>query len=248
MEMAPHLSSKYHLSLCHGEGAYDAWILKLNEDGTIDWQKTYGGIKNDWAKSIRQTSDGGYIAAGSTESFGLSGYDAWVLKLDVSGTIQWQEKYGGPLYDMADSAQQTADGGYVIAGRTASFGAGNYDAWMIKLSSAGTVLWQRAYGDSNDNWANAIQQTSDGWYIMAGMTDSLIGEKNEVWIVRLDNNGKITFNPNSHVNIANTGAVPVDTTAKMGVPNAKERDTTVSPVDTKVTPANTSALVRSQAP
>ncbi len=84
-----------------GAGSYDAWVLKLDGSGNVQWQNTYGDIFVDAAYSIQQTTDGGYIVAGRTNSFGASarGGDAWVLKLDGSGNVQWQNTYGGPRYD-----------------------------------------------------------------------------------------------------------------------------------------------------
>ena len=84
----------------------------------MDWQKTYGGTGDDYANSIQQTSDGGYIVAGSTNSFGAGNYDSWILKLGTDGTVDWQKTYGGTGDDYANSIQQTSDGGYIVAGTT----------------------------------------------------------------------------------------------------------------------------------
>jgi hypothetical protein len=100
------------------------WVLKLDRNGDVQWQKTYGGPSEDKASSIQQTSDGGYIVAGTTYSFAAGYTDIWVLKLDRNGNVQWQKTYGGPSWDKASSIQQTSDGGYIVAGSTYSFGAG----------------------------------------------------------------------------------------------------------------------------
>ncbi|MBW2059768.1 MAG: hypothetical protein JRJ26_19970 [Deltaproteobacteria bacterium] len=105
-----------------GEGSYDIWLLKLNPEGAVDWQKTYGGIGYDRAFCIRQTSDAGYIVAGFTTSFGAGSTDLWVLKLDPDGTVLWQNTYGGSKSEWAYSVEETLDGGYVVAGWTSSFG------------------------------------------------------------------------------------------------------------------------------
>ena len=109
-----------------GQGTYDLLVLKLNPDGTVAWQKTYGGSQSDYAYSIQQTSDGGYIVAGGTVSFGAGGSDFWILKLDSDGSVAWQKTYGGLNDDYAQSIQQTSDGGYIVAGNTHSSGAGTY--------------------------------------------------------------------------------------------------------------------------
>jgi uncharacterized delta-60 repeat protein len=174
-----------------GAGVDDFWILKLNSDGTIAWQKTYGGTNTDWARSIQQTSDGGYIVAGETWSFGAGEWDYWVLKLNSDGTVAWQKTYGGSSSDYANSIQQTSDEGYIVAGETWSFGAGEYDYWVLKLNSDGTVAWQKTYGGSSSDYANSIQQTSDGGYIVAGWTWSF-GAAN-FWVLKLNSDGTVAW-------------------------------------------------------
>jgi hypothetical protein len=138
-------------SSTHG---YDAWVLKLNSDGTVAWQKSYGDGGTQYAYSIQQTSDGGYIVG--VGGAGVS--DFWVLKLNSDGTVFWQKTYGGADYDWAHSIQQTSDGGYIVAGLTLSFGAGNGDFWVLKLASDGTVPFNPASGaqmaDTNATVAN----------------------------------------------------------------------------------------------
>jgi hypothetical protein len=119
----------------------DFWVLKLTSTGTIEWQKTYGEWNNyDTPRYIQQTTDGGYIVTGFTYSFGAGKNDVWVLKLNSVGSIEWQKTYGGSDYDYALFLQQTSDGGYVVGANTYSFGAGNYDVWILKLSSNGEIL------------------------------------------------------------------------------------------------------------
>jgi len=123
-----------------GAGADDAWVLKLDGSGNVVWQKTYGGSYADWAYAIAPTFDGGYVVAGNTVSFGAAGsFDAWVLKLDGRGNVVWQKTYGGSSADSAHAIAPTFDGGYVVAGSAWSFGAGSYDAWVLKLEADGTV-------------------------------------------------------------------------------------------------------------
>src|SRR3990167_857904 len=139
----------------------DFLVLKLNSDGTVVWQKTYGGTKSDSASSIQQTSDEGYIVVGNTYSFGTGSGDFWILKLNSYGTVAWQKTYGGTSYDYASSIQQTSDEGYIVVGNTYSFGTGSGDFWILKLNSDGTVAWQKTYGGTSYDFANSIHQTSD---------------------------------------------------------------------------------------
>jgi uncharacterized delta-60 repeat protein len=175
-----------------GAGYSDLWVLKLDPNGDVQWQKTYGGPYRDAANSIQQTSDGGYIVAGWIESF-ASYTDFWVLKLDPNGDVQWQKTYGGPNWDGAYSIQQTSDGGYIVAGFTYSFGAGDRDLWVLKLGPNGDVQWQKTYGGPNWDGAYSIQQTSDGGYIVAGFTYSFGAGNGDIWVLKLDPNGDVQW-------------------------------------------------------
>jgi hypothetical protein len=170
----------------------DFLIIKLDSSGNIQWSRAIGGINNDVALSIQQTSDGGYIVAGCTYSFGPGNYDALIIKLDSSGNIQWSRAIGGTNTDDAYSIQQTSDGGYIVAGRTYSFGTGYYDFLIIKLNSSGNIQWSRAIGGTNADEAYSIQQTSDGGYIVAGSTNSF-GAGGDFLIIKLNSSGNIQW-------------------------------------------------------
>ncbi|GAI33263.1 unnamed protein product, partial [marine sediment metagenome] len=134
-----------------GAGDGDLWILKLTSSGDIEWQRTYGGSFDDWwAAYIQVTSDGGYIVSAITESFGAGDRDGWILKLTSSGDIEWQRTYGGSGDDWGEYIRETGDGGYIVAGTTESFGAGDRDGWILKLTSSGDIEWQRTYGGSGE--------------------------------------------------------------------------------------------------
>lgn len=147
-------------------GGSDAWVLKLDSDGNIQWQKTYGGTSDDQANSIQQTPDGGYIVGGFTSSY-WNQYDpynkAWVLKLDSNGNIEWQKTYGGCNFQgRANSIQQTSDGGYAVAGTT-DFGGGPGDVWVLKLDSNGNINGCPIVGTSNaqvNNTSATVQDTT----------------------------------------------------------------------------------------
>lgn len=135
------------------------------------WTKTYGGAANDVGNSIKQTSDGGYIIAGYTESFGAGGKDVWLIKTDANGDAVWTRTYGGADDDWAEDIQLTTDGGYIIAANSMSYGAGEGDIWLIKINSQGDTMWTKLHGSSymgRNEQSLAVQQTSDGGYIIAG--------------------------------------------------------------------------------
>lgn len=194
-----------------GYGAQDYWIVKLDASGSLDWEKTLGGSDNDFASSIQQTSDGGYIVGGYSSS--VDGdivsnngyYDYWIVKLDALGNLDWQKTLGGSNDEFASSIQQTSDGGYIIAGYSSSVDGdivgnnGSSDYWIVKLDDLGNIDWQKSLGGSEDDFANSIQLTSDGGYIVAGFSKSIDGDltanngDEDYWIVKLDDLGNIDW-------------------------------------------------------
>src|SRR6185436_3754637 len=175
-----------NVTLNHGLNDY--WIIKLNSAGVLQWQKTLGGSSVDIHYDVHQTSDLGFIIAGYTISndgdvTGNHGFeDYWIVKLNSSGTLQWQKTFGGSMDERAFSIQQTSDGGYIAGGYTASTDGdvtgnhGDYDYWIVKLNSSGTLVWQKTLGGTLMDQGKAVQQTSDGGYITAGFTASTNGD------------------------------------------------------------------------
>jgi hypothetical protein len=167
-----------------GAGLDDIFLIKTDANGNIIWAKTYGGTDWDWATSVHQTSDGGYIVAGGTWSFGAGDFDIFLIKTDANGNVQWDKTYGGMHSDYASSVHQTSDGGYIVAGYTESFGAGGKDIFLIKTDANGNIIWAKTYRERSFNYAYSVQQTSDGGYIVAGSTG-------EVFLIKTDANGGI---------------------------------------------------------
>jgi hypothetical protein len=122
-----------------GAGSRDLFLIKTDVNGNIIWAKTYGGTSDDYATSVQQTSDGGYIVAGETQSFGAGYRDILLIKTDANGNIIWAKTYGGTDWDKALSVRQTSDGGYIVAGYTYSFGAGSRDLFLIKTDVNGNI-------------------------------------------------------------------------------------------------------------
>jgi hypothetical protein len=130
----------------HGTSS-DILVLKLDPNGEIEWQKSYGGDSR--ASEIHQTMDGGYIVAGNIEEFGAGDYDAWILTLNAEGEVIWQKTYGGEDADRATSIQQEAEGGYVVAGSTVSFGCDQEDIWAAKLTCLGEYYGAALMSDTS---------------------------------------------------------------------------------------------------
>lgn len=177
-----------------GAGSGDFYIVKLNAGGLLQWTRTIGGTGNDEAKFIVQTSDGGYAVAGFTQSFGAGNSDFYIVKLDAGGNLQWSRTIGGPGEDVALAIVQTTDGGYVTAGYTYSFGAGDRDYYIVKLDSSGNLQWNRTVGGTNYEYGETIIQTSDGGYAVAGFTYSFGAGSGDFFIVKLDANGNLRWN------------------------------------------------------
>ena len=185
-------------------GLADYWVVKLTNTGAIEWQKSLGGTGYDYAYSIQQTIDGGYIVAGESNSNdgdvsdNHGEMDFWVVKLTSLGTIAWQKSIGGSGWDQAKSIQHTIDGGYVIAGSSSSIDGdvssnyGGFDYWIVKLTSVGALEWQKSFGGSGADAGVSIQQTNDGAYIVAGLSSSndvdVSGNHgdDDYWIVKLN--------------------------------------------------------------
>jgi len=179
-----------------GAGDADFWLFKIDAYGSVEWDKTFGGPELDGARSVQQTSDGGYIAVGVTHSLSDRWYgDCWLIKTDANGNMLWNKTYGGPSWEDATSVQQTSDGGYIVAGGTASFGAGSFDYWLIKTDANGNMLWNKTYGGDDTDAANYVQQTSDGGYVMVGSADSFKTGMfdGEIWLVKTDEYGNVSW-------------------------------------------------------
>jgi hypothetical protein len=198
-------------------GIEDYWVVKLDTAGNIEWQNTIGGNNDEALFSIEQTSDGGYILGGTSNSpvsgdkteNSMGSYDYWIVKLDSSGNIQWQNTIGGWDVDNLYTIRQTNDGGYIAAGESRSIisgdktenNMGDYDYWILKLDNMGSIIWQNTIGGNMRDWTASIQETFDGGYIVAGNSISNIsGDKTEncfgsydYWIVKLNSVGNIMW-------------------------------------------------------
>lgn len=171
-------------------------------DSSTEFNIVYSTTALEQANAAAQSSDGGYVLAGTIQKTGSSGKtDAWVLKIDKQGKTVWQRSFGGSDYDCANAIASTRNGGYIIAGYTSSNDGdivgnhGNSDAWVIKLDKNGNKEWQKTLGGAASDMAASIIETSDGTFVMAGQTQSTDGDVNnnhgkiDAWLVKLDMSG-----------------------------------------------------------
>ena len=210
------------------KGNYDYCLWKIRENGAIDWQKSFGGSKNDLLISTQATKDGGYILAGTSDSpisadkteAAIGQQDLWILRLDAAGNLLWQKTIGGLAEEQLACVVQTSDGGFVIGASSASDkylakkseskkntiykdadSRGNLDYWVIKLDKSGTLEWQKTMGGNYLDQLRSIAQTSDGNYLVGGVSNSGLGfEKNQksegendFWFMKLDPKGNLLW-------------------------------------------------------
>jgi len=167
-----------------GAGDFDWWLIKTDADGNREWDETYGGSGGEAVRSVQQTSDGGYIGAGYTRSFGAGYYDYWLVKTDSRGRLEWDRTFGTSRGEYAHAVQQTSDGGYAVAGATQAGGSNLYpifDAWLIKTDPNGAREWDVVLGGAGQDYINAVEQTADGGFVLAGLTEWTGSDNSRLW-------------------------------------------------------------------
>ncbi|QHT71798.1 T9SS type A sorting domain-containing protein [Rhodocytophaga rosea] len=180
----------------NNRGNGDYWVVKINSSGTKQWDRSFGGDQLDFLTSVVRTGDGGYLLAGYSSS-GMSGdkstsnlgaNDFWLVKINSSGSKQWDKRYGGNLPDVLMKIIQTTDGGYLLAGYSSSgiggdkteASRGGFDYWMVKINESGAKQWDKGFGGSGSDVASSVTQATDGGYLLAGYSDSPVsGEKTQ---------------------------------------------------------------------
>ncbi len=176
-------------SASFGAYLYDAYLVKLNSTGLEEWSTTFGGYFGDVGRSVQQTSDGGYIIAGETSSFGAGGTDVYLVKTNSTGGMEWNTTFGGFEDDIGYSVKETSDGGYILTGETSSFGAGEADVYLVKTNSTGGMEWNRTFGGPSGDKGFSVQETSDGGYILTGQSDLFQTNWEDVYLVKTNSTG-----------------------------------------------------------
>jgi hypothetical protein len=211
------MSEKSGNKTADSAGDLDYWILKMDEDGDLEWQNKFGGSGTDMLQHICLTKDGGFILAGNSDS--IIGFDKkdttngqedyWVIKLDAGGGIQWQKTIGGSGQDVLKTICQTSDGGYLLGGSSSSEisgnktteAFGNLDFWLVKIDEKGTIEWQKSFGGIYADELKSLEQTKDRGYIIGGYSNSpKSGNKTDdnigigdYWVLKLDTKGDVEW-------------------------------------------------------
>ena len=176
-----------------GFGGYDIFLVKADKYGALVWQKTIGGTDWDFANSLQQTSDGGFIIAGSTYSYGYGNADGYVVKTDAIGNVVWSKTFGGSNDDEFKSVIQTMDGGYALCGYTKSYGDINGDAWVFKLLTNGDSAWSKNYGGVKEDYGNQIIEHPNSDLYIAGGTLSFGVSALNGYVLKLNNIGNFNL-------------------------------------------------------
>jgi hypothetical protein len=201
----PGYDTAYGVDLAHGSGYVitgikdpgggtgDVYLVRIDGNGDTLWTNTYGGTEVDWAMRVRRTSDGGYIMVGETRSFGYGLGDAYLVKVDSLGVMEWHQWYGGASVDVAYDVRQTASGGYIAVGYTASAGAGSFDVFLIHTLADGDSIWTKTYGGTGYESGLSIVITYDYNYVIVGNTNSYGAGSQDVYVVKVSPTGEFIW-------------------------------------------------------
>ncbi len=166
----------------------DIWLIKMDGNGSVQWNQTYGDTPRNSAYTLIQTVDGGFALAGGRN------YDMWLVKIDRNGSVQWHKVYGGVKKETAYALVQTTDGGFALAGTTSSYGAGGDDIWLVKTNTSGEIQWQKTYGSIYDDFTSTLIQTDDGNIVLAGNIASPTSASHSTYLVKINSNGVMKWN------------------------------------------------------
>jgi len=209
----------------YGNGI-QSYLIKTTSTGTVTWSKTFGGSNTEVGSSVKQLSDGSYILGGYTDSYGAGNFDFLLIKLTTAGAITWSKTYGGTLEDRGTSVQITADGGYIMGGKTLNYGGGNSDYCLVKTDATGGLTWAKAYGGSALDQAYAVIQTTDGGYALAGYANSYGQGSKDGCLIKTNSTGVSNCNEATASLTTNTPTVTTSTGATEGTGLAAGSPTT----------------------
>lgn len=177
----------------YATGSYDFVLVKTDSYGNEEWNKTYGGSNYDIVSDLIESSDGGYVLAGSIDAY-FDDENFWLVKTDADGNMMWNQTYGGENYDRCSTVVETSDGGYALAGSTFSLSGDDSDFWLIKTDSNGDVEWSHTYGGTENDMANSMVLTSDEGFALFGTTGSYGDADEDSLLIKTDTDGNMQWN------------------------------------------------------
>jgi hypothetical protein len=172
-----------------GAGGDDVYVIRTDAEGSALWTRTYGGSGDERAWAFHETSDGGYVIAAQTRSYGAGDWDLYLIRIEAAGDTVWTRTLGGPGIDRAFATEPTRDGGSVFAGITSNDAAGPLDATLIRVDSAGDVVWAHSYGDEGSDIGHGVALAPDGGFLLVGYSDSFGAGNSDIYLVRTDSTG-----------------------------------------------------------
>ena len=182
----------------YGAGDVDAYLIKTDDNGEVEWAKPFGTAAFDMGHDVRQKQNGGYVIFGYTESYGAKSRDIWLMGADSEGKEEWSQLVGGSEADHATRGVLTAGNGFVLLGYTKSFGAGHWDVYLVKMNAAGDTVWTRTYGGPWPDTGYGIEETDDGGFILTGQTWSSGRGDSDFLLIKTDENGQLDIDPTNH--------------------------------------------------
>ncbi len=176
------------LTRSFGEGDDDIYLVRTDATGNVLWTQTYGGPETDNGWSVHESA-GGLVLAGFTKSFGMGGFDCYLIRTDLEGEMQWSKTFGGEDNDRCWALLPASDGGYVLVGETTSFGSGAEDCYLIKTDASGNEVWSKTFGGEKGDRCFSITQADDGGFLLVGQTYSEGAGDRDVYLVKTDASG-----------------------------------------------------------
>jgi hypothetical protein len=214
------------------KGMADFWVANLQSDGTLGWSRSIGGDNHDYGLGLAVSADGSLTAAGWSASIvdpGQTVYALYVTSFDSSGTLVWQRGLDGPDLEQANAIISRADGGYVMAGTTWSYGAGGKDFFVLGMTAAGHFDWQKTYGVAGWDWAHGVARSPDNTWVIAGYTSFGAGAF-DGWVLKVDETGGFGGNCVANMGKA-TNAMEMNTQLAVSDAPVEQTDTAVTPAD-----------------
>jgi hypothetical protein len=176
-----------------GAGEMDIYLIRTDDLGNLLWERTFGGPRSEYGWAMAPTSDGGFVLAGQSTSYGDGAEDGYLVKVNAQGEEIWSQTFGGPFEDRLFSVDQSADSGFVLTGTTTSFGSGNRDAYLVKASETGDLVWTQVFGEEQDDVGHSVRQTSDRGFIVTGYTKSFDANNYDTWLIKTDEAGELQW-------------------------------------------------------
>ena len=175
-------------------GKEEGFLVRTDSMGTLLWQRTFGGKERDWLQSVRQSPGGGFVLAGSTESFGRGETDIYLIETDPTGNPNWVRTYGDRYGEYGRSVRPTLDGGYIVAGYIWPSGAlGSTDAYLVKTDGRGQRMWDKRLGGVGFDYGYCVEQTLDGGYVIVGRSTSWGNQSDKIYLIKTDSEGSVMW-------------------------------------------------------